>query len=57
LGYVNKFEVRPDLERVGWLKRTILSKVIHFEDWKKTELNNWNNTDMLIQKLGDSSNK
>lgn len=57
LGYVNKFEVRPDLERVGWLERTILSKVIHFEDWNNTELNNWNNTDMLIQKLDDSSNK
>jgi 5,6-dimethylbenzimidazole synthase len=57
LGYVNKFEVRPDLERAGWLKRTILSKVIHFEDWNNTELNNWNNTDMLIQKLDDSSNK
>jgi hypothetical protein len=39
------------------LKRTILSKVIHFEDWNNTELNNWNDTDMLIQKLDDSSNK
>ncbi len=36
LGYVNKFEDKPDLERVGWLKRTILSKVIHYEDWNST---------------------
>lgn len=43
LGYVDKFEDRPDLERVGYLKRTILSKVIHFGDWNNTELNNNHN--------------
>ena len=53
LGYVNKFEDRPDLERVGWLRRTILSKVIRFEDWNNTELNNWNNTNKIIQNLDD----
>jgi len=53
LGYVNKFEDGPDLERVGWLRRTILSKVIHFEDWNNTELNNWNNTNKIIQNLDD----
>lgn len=51
LGYVNKFEDRPDLERLGWLRRTILSKVIHFENWNNTELNNWNNTSKIIQNL------
>ena len=51
LGYVNKFEDKPDLERVDWLRRTILSKVIHFEDWNNTELNNWNNTNKIIQDL------
>jgi 5,6-dimethylbenzimidazole synthase len=51
LGYVKKFEDKPDLERVGWLRRTILSKVIHFEDWNNTELNNWNNTNKIIQDL------
>jgi 5,6-dimethylbenzimidazole synthase len=51
LGYVNKFEDKPDLERVGWLRRTILSKVIHFEDWNNTELNNWNNINKIIQDL------
>ena len=56
LGYVNKFEDRPDLERVGWLKRTILSKVIHFEDWNNTELNNWNNTNKIVQDLDYRSN-
>jgi 5,6-dimethylbenzimidazole synthase len=53
LGYVNKFEDRPDLERVGWLKRTILSKVIHFEDWNNTELSNWYNINKMIQNLND----
>jgi 5,6-dimethylbenzimidazole synthase len=51
LGYVNKFEDRPDLERVGWMKRTILSKVIHFEDWNNTELSNWYDINKMIQNL------
>ena len=55
LGYVNKFEDKPDLERVGWLKRTILSKVIHYEDWNSTESNSWNNTNNIIKKLDDKS--
>ena len=55
LGYVNKFEDKPDLERVGWLKRTILSKVIHYEDWNSTESNCWNNTNNIIKKLDDKS--
>lgn len=55
LGYVNRFEDKPDLERVGWLKRTILSKVIHYEDWNSTESNNWNNTNNIIKKLDDNS--
>lgn len=53
LGYVNKFEDRPDLERGGWLKRTILSKVIHFEDWNNTELSSWYNINNMIQNLND----
>jgi 5,6-dimethylbenzimidazole synthase len=53
LGYVNKFEDRPDLERVGWLKRTILSKVIHFEDWNNTELSSWYNINKMIRNLND----
>ena len=55
LGYVNKFEDKPDLERVGWLKRTILSKVIHYEDWNSTESNSWNNINNIIKKLDDKS--
>ncbi len=55
LGYVNKFENKPDLEKVGWLKRTILSKVIHYEDWNSTESNSWNNTNNIIKKLDDNS--
>ena len=54
LGYVNKFEDKPDLERVGWLKRTILSKVIHYEDWNSTDSNSWNNTNNIIKKLDDN---
>ena len=55
LGYVNKFEDIPDLERARWLKRTILSKVIHFEDWNNSELSIWTNTNKLIRNLESSS--
>lgn len=55
LGYVNKFEDIPDLERAKWLKRTILSKVIHFEDWNNSELSTWTNTNKLIGNLENSS--
>ena len=55
LGYVNKFEDIPDLERAKWLKRTILSKVIHFEDWNNSELSTWTNTNKLIRNLENSS--
>jgi 5,6-dimethylbenzimidazole synthase len=53
LGHVNKFEDRPDLERVGWMKRTILSKVIHFEDWNNTELSSWYDINKMIHNLND----
>jgi 5,6-dimethylbenzimidazole synthase len=54
LGYVNRFEDKPDLERVGWLKRTILSKVIHYEDWLSSESKEWNNTKNMIKKLDEN---
>ena len=54
LGYVNRFEDKPDLERVGWLKRTILSKVIHYEDWLSSESKDWNNTKNMIKKLDEN---
>jgi len=56
LGYVNKFELSPDLERVGWLKRMILSEVIHFEDWDSADLIQWNSINKMIQNLDDDSN-
>ena len=55
LGYVNKFEDIPDLERATWLKRTILSKVIHFEDWNNSEQSTWTNTNKLIRNLASST--
>lgn len=33
LGYVNKFEVQPDLQSQNWLNRLNLEKVINFEQW------------------------
>ena len=57
LGYVNKFEGRPDLETSGWLKRAILSEVIHFENWNSSEVNSWNDTNVVIQELDNDSEK
>lgn len=33
VGYVDKFQTKPDLERFGWLPRRDAKKVIHFESW------------------------
>ena len=33
LGYVSEFSVKPDLERVGWLPRMGLDKVVCYEKW------------------------
>jgi len=33
LGYVNKFEVQPDLQSQNWLNRLNLEKVINYEQW------------------------
>ena len=33
LGYVNKFEVEPDLQSLNWLSRLNLNKVINYEQW------------------------
>jgi 5,6-dimethylbenzimidazole synthase len=57
LGYVNKFGVRPDLETSGWLKRAILSEVIHFENWNNIEVNGWDDTNTIIQGLDDDPDK
>lgn len=34
LGYVNKFEVLPDLQSQNWLNRLDLEKVINYETWE-----------------------
>ncbi len=33
MGYVTKFEEKPDLEQAGWLPRLPLNEVIYFEKW------------------------
>jgi 5,6-dimethylbenzimidazole synthase len=33
LGYVSKFEVRPDLEAAGWRSRIPVGRLIHEESW------------------------
>ena len=37
LGYVNKFEVLPDLQSQNWLNRLNLEKVINYELWEGTQ--------------------
>ena len=36
IGYVTHFEDKPDLERLGWLKRLRLEDVIYYERWGNT---------------------
>ena len=35
LGYVSKFQDKPDLERAGWLPRRQVSQHLHTEKWQK----------------------
>ncbi|OUS31335.1 5,6-dimethylbenzimidazole synthase [Thalassotalea sp. 42_200_T64] len=35
LGYVSNFSAQPELEQKGWLKRSELSSVLHFDKWRK----------------------
>lgn len=37
LGYVNKFEVQPDLQSQNWLDRLDLEKVINYEQWEESK--------------------
>ena len=41
MGYVENFEDKPELEKVGWLPRLPLKEVIYFEEWGKKEDGNW----------------
>lgn len=36
IGYAERFESRPELEKIGWLKRLPLEKVISYEKWERT---------------------
>ena len=41
LGYVDKFNDAPDLEKYQWLKRLDLQDVVFFEKWSDTDNSNW----------------
>ena len=41
MGYVTRFEEKPDLERTGWLPRLPLNDVVYFEKWGTGEGNGW----------------
>lgn len=41
LGYVGEFAVTPDLQRVGWLPRMGLSKVVCYEKWGADDAKEW----------------
>lgn len=41
MGYVTRFEDKPDLERVGWLPRLSLNDVVYFEKWGANDGNGW----------------
>jgi len=35
LGYVSQFKEKPELEEKGWLSRTSIEDVIHYDTWSK----------------------
>ena len=49
LGHVSNFEIKPDLERVGWLPRLDLKDVVYYEKWEQKEDSNWKAIEQLIK--------
>ena len=48
LGYVDKFNDAPDLEKKNWLNRLSLKDVIFFERWDDKINDNWKNFQYLL---------
>ena len=48
LGYVDKFNDAPDLEKKNWLNRLSLKDVIFFERWDDKINDNWKNFQFLL---------
>lgn len=49
LGYVEKFEEKPDLEKMGWLPRLDLKDVVYYEKWNQKQNSDWNKIQELIR--------
>ncbi len=49
LGYVEKFEEKPDLEKAGWLPRLNLRDVVYYEKWNQKQNSDWNKIQELIR--------
>ncbi len=49
LGYVKRFEPKPDLETAGWLPRLDLKDVVFYERWEQKQNSDWNKIQELIK--------
>ncbi len=49
LGYVKRFESKPDLETAGWLPRLDLKDVVFYERWEQKQNSDWNKIQELIK--------
>ena len=49
LGHVSNFEIKPDLERAGWLPRLDLKDVVYYEKWEQREDSGWKKIEQLIK--------
>ena len=57
LGYVSKFEMRPDLETAGWRARTPVEQLIHDELWGNRRLQKGRNGDADHQGLYENGGR
>lgn len=57
LGYVAKFEEKPDLEKAGWLPRMTLADVVCYEKWDSHDSDNWRDLCSLVEKVREHSEK
>ncbi|MGE0471092.1 MAG: 5,6-dimethylbenzimidazole synthase [Candidatus Nitrospira kreftii] len=51
LGYVSKFEGKPDLEAAGWRRRIPVGRLIHYESWGNRAYDKRENSDAHHQGL------
>jgi 5,6-dimethylbenzimidazole synthase len=55
LGFVSRFEEKPDLEKHGWLPRMKLEDVVYYEQWDVKQLKTWEEFSIAMSRMPDGN--